>query len=74
MQCPKCQNAMEEGFVPDYGFLNEGAASQWIEGQPEKAFFSGIKQKGKKILCIVSQRCTSCGYLEFYAQKEGKPR
>jgi len=75
MKCQKCDGEMEAGFVPDYGYLSEGAQSQWIEGEPEKSFWTGIVQKGKRILLIESYRCTSCGFLEFYAKgKEGKAR
>ena len=47
MKCQKCNSEMETGFIPDYGFMNEIAQSQWIEGGPEKTWV-GIKQKGKK--------------------------
>ena len=74
MKCQKCNSEMETGFIPDYGFMNEIAQSQWIEGGPEKTWV-GIKQKGKKILVIDTLRCISCGFLEFYATgKEGKVR
>ena len=74
MKCQKCNGEMETGFIPDYGYMNEIAQSQWIEGKPEKGW-TGIKQKGKKILIIDTFRCMSCGYLEFYATgKEGKAR
>ena len=74
MKCQKCNGKMETGFIPDYGFMNEIAQSQWIEGGPEKTW-TGIKQKGKKILIIDTFRCISCGSLEFYATgKEGKAR
>ena len=74
MKCQKCNSEMETGFIPDYGFMNEIAQSQWIEGGPEKTW-AGIKQKGKKILVIDTLRCISCGFLEFYATgKECKVR
>jgi hypothetical protein len=43
------------------------SASSWIEGEPEKSFWSGMKTKGKRRLAIVSYRCTKCGFLENYA-------
>ena len=47
MKCQKCNGEMETGFIPDYGYMNEIAQSQWIEGEPEKSW-GAIKQKGKK--------------------------
>ena len=47
MKCQKCNSEMETGFIPDYGFMNEIAQSQWIEGEPEKSW-GAVKQKGKK--------------------------
>ena len=74
MKCSKCNGKLENGFIPDYGFMNEIAQSQWIEGTPEKGW-TGITQKGKKILIIDTFRCVECGYLEFYATgKKGKVR
>ena len=64
---------METGFIPDYGYMNTAAQSQWIEGEPEKSW-GAVKQKGKKILVIDTFRCISCGYLEFYATGKGKAR
>ena len=43
---------METGFIPDYGFMNEIAQSQWIEGEPEKSWL-GVKQKGKKFQSLI---------------------
>ena len=75
MKCQKCNSEMETGFIPDYGYHPSSAQSQWIEGEPEKSWLQGVKQKGKKILVIDTFRCISCGYLEFYATgKEGKAR
>jgi hypothetical protein len=65
-KCPKCQGAMETGFIPDCtqgGFI-EG---RWTEGQPEKGFLGGIKVSGKRQIVITTDRCTKCGYLESYA-------
>jgi hypothetical protein len=65
-QCPKCEHAMEEGFIPDvaYGAVLLGS---WAEGTPEKRWTGSVKMKGRRKLDITTCRCTSCGYLESYA-------
>lgn len=69
MKCPKCDNEMEEGFIPDSGWFG-GPASTNLGWKPGKeASFSNIF--GKKIK-IEAYRCKNCGYLESYAkQKKG---
>jgi hypothetical protein len=64
--CPKCQGAMEEGFVKDEGY-GTVSSSTWIEGAPEKSFWTGTKTAGKKQFDVSVYRCVTCGYLESYA-------
>jgi RNase P subunit RPR2 len=65
--CPKCYGNMEIGVIPDIGQSNYTIASSWLEGEPEKSFWSGMKTKDKRRFAIVSYRCTKCGFLENYA-------
>lgn len=65
--CPKCRARMEEGFVKDY-YQHQVRPPMWIEGRPEKSFWSGIRTKGKRQHEIATYRCTRCGYLEQYAR------
>ena len=65
--CPKCQGRLEEGFIADA--VSGGVfTSKWIEGEPERSLWSGIKTKGKRKVAISTFRCTNCGYLESYAK------
>ncbi|MBV8685792.1 MAG: hypothetical protein JOZ90_08970 [Alphaproteobacteria bacterium] len=64
--CPKCGGAMAEGFTLDK--IQGGvAAASWVEGTPEKSFWTGLKLKGRARLDIATWRCRRCGYLESYA-------
>jgi len=40
------------------------------EGAPEKGWTGNVKMKGKRKLDITAYRCTSCGYLESYANPQ----
>lgn len=64
MKCPKCDNEMEEGFIPDSGWFGTVVSTNlgWKPGNEES--FSNI---GKKIK-IKAYRCKDCGYLESYAK------
>jgi hypothetical protein len=42
-------------------------AAEWVEGQPVKAFFGGVKTKHKHVLPVRSFRCPKCGLLREYA-------
>jgi hypothetical protein len=57
---------MEEGFVLDHA---HGATLQasWVEGQPRKSFWTGLKLRGTVQIPVTTNRCHRCGYLESYA-------
>ena len=60
--CPKCQGAMEQGFVADR------VLTRWIEGALETSVLGWPKIRGKRKIPISTNRCTKCGYLELYAR------
>ena len=65
-RCPKCSGQMEEGFVLD---RTHGANLQalWIEGPPDRSFWTGLKMKGREQIPVTTFRCGKCGYLESFA-------
>jgi predicted nucleic-acid-binding Zn-ribbon protein len=64
--CPKCQAAMEEGYLLDRtrGGMIPGDC---VEGPPEPSVWFGLKLGGREHLRIIALRCPLCGYLEHYA-------
>ena len=61
---------MDEGYVVDRtegGYL----VSSWVEGQPEKSFWVGLRIKGRARLPVRTFRCRRCGFLESYAPSAG---
>jgi predicted nucleic-acid-binding Zn-ribbon protein len=66
--CPKCGRSMEQGFVVDNGYKVRSVI-HWARGAPQKSFWSGTKLPDV-VLPIGAFRCSSCGYLEFFARKE----
>jgi hypothetical protein len=66
--CPKCQRAMEEGFLLDKGHMNVASTAEWLEGAPESSFWTGLKTRDRERLSVRTFRCTGCGYLESYAR------
>jgi hypothetical protein len=67
MSCPKCQGQMEPGFMPDTTYGGHLTTS-WVEGEPVKSFWVGLKLGDKRRIPIRTDRCTKCGYLESYAR------
>jgi hypothetical protein len=66
--CPKCNRAMERGFVADvaYGMILQ---SNWTAGIPvRRRFIGGIKWRADTSRPIVTYRCTGCGFLESYVE------
>lgn len=68
MNCPKCNAEMEEGYTLDRGHNDSPSSVEtWVEGVPEKSFWSGLKTEGKMKYEVSTYRCEGCGYLESYA-------
>lgn len=65
--CPKCQGSMAEGFVLDIGTNGARRVSLWVEGAPEKSFWTGVAMRDKQNFEIQTWRCGRCGFLEQYA-------
>ena len=45
--CPKCQASMQEGWVLDNTHGGRAIAT-WVEGEPQKSIWVGVKLEGKK--------------------------
>ena len=69
LNCSKCSSEMEDGFIVDFGYANV-QPSGWVEGEPVKSRWHGIKINDKKQYSITTFRCVRCGYLESYATEE----
>jgi hypothetical protein len=67
-KCPKCQTEMEAGWVMDRGHGDFVRLATWVQGEPERSFWMGMKVSGKKQLQVQTFRCPQCGYLESYAR------
>ena len=39
----------------------------WLEGVPDRSFWSGIKVEGRRLLPVTAYRCPACGWLDSYA-------
>lgn len=65
--CVKCGNKMIEGFIADHKHGGEIVPSDWVEGEPVKAFWIGTKISNKQQYKVETYRCVNCGYLESYA-------
>ena len=68
-RCPKCDGEMVQGFLMDATYGSIRVAS-WVKGPPKKAFWTGTKVDIGYELPIGTFRCSSCGFLESYAQRK----
>lgn len=64
--CPKCSIGLHEGFLLEQS-RNFRGVTEWVEGKPEKSFWTGIALQGKTRLKVETYRCPRCGFLELYA-------
>lgn len=69
-ECLRCRGPMERGFVIDRGHVNAPDLQKWIEGTPERSFWTGIRTKGRESHPVQTFRCERCGWLESYASQE----
>jgi DNA-directed RNA polymerase subunit RPC12/RpoP len=67
LSCPACGRRMERGFLLEKGDHNAMSATRWVEGAPERSFWTGLKLKGRRALPVTTYRCTSCGALASFA-------
>jgi Domain of unknown function (DUF6487) len=70
IQCGKCGNRMEVGFIPDFGHYELVRPVTWVEGKPEHSFWKGTRIADKRQLNVEAYRCTSCGLIDFYASED----
>jgi hypothetical protein len=68
-ECPKCRGWLVRGFVPDHSH-GVNYVGSWHEGSPKKSFWMRVKAPVSEGLPIGAYRCSTCGYLEFYAGGE----
>jgi ribosomal protein S27AE len=66
-ECPKCGGSMTDGFIADHTY-GSVSVSSWVEGEPKRSWWYGVKLTGEKPIEITTWRCDTCGYLESYAQ------
>jgi|KBSSwiStaDraftv2_1062776.scaffolds.fasta_scaffold533002_2 hypothetical protein len=66
-KCPQCRVPMERGFLLDRNHDHRGGAANWVEGEPEKSFWTGLDLKGRAMRTITSFRCPNCGLLLDFA-------
>ena len=57
---------MTEGYLLDNTYGGKTAAN-WVEGEPEKSLWSGLKTADRAVFEVTSWRCDRCGFLENYA-------
>ncbi len=65
-KCPKCDGPMAEGFVLDRTY-GANLQSIWVDGEPEKSFWTGVAVGDRQKIPVTTLRCGRCGYLESFA-------
>ena len=71
LNCLRCSGMMEQGILPDKT-KNKLTNVSWVSGESEHSIWDGIKLKGKSKKNVYAYRCSDCGYLELYAQRDDK--
>jgi hypothetical protein len=68
--CSRCGGRMEAGFMLDRGHYGvPQATAEWVEGEPERSIWTGIKTKGREHYRVETYRCEGCGRLDSYARE-----
>jgi len=71
-KCPQCRVPMELGFLLDLSNGGTGKVARWVEGEPGKSGWTGLRLKGRTLRDIVSYRCPQCGLLLDFAREIAK--
>ena len=69
-RCPKCNGEMVQGFIFDREDGGLRRVSNWVEGAPEKYFWTVTRVPVEKCVPVGTFRCSVCGFLESYARLE----
>ena len=70
IQCPRCNSVMVQGFIFDREHGGVRRVINWVEGAPDKAFWTVTKVPQEKCIPVGTFRCSTCGFLESYARPE----
>jgi hypothetical protein len=60
---------LEGGFLLEHN-SSMNAQVSWVEGPPEKSFWSGLKLGGRRRLQVYAWRCPRCAQVRLYAPAE----
>lgn len=74
INCPDCGSRMEEGYVYDRGHYDAGHVETWVEGEPERSFWAGLKTSDRAQFSVRTFRCSNCGLLKSYADRDAKKK
>ena len=58
--CPKCADKMVTGYIVDKNHVGI-EVEKWIEGEPRKSIWVGLKLGGTKPIDIATWRCRRSG-------------
>ena len=70
IQCPKCNAEMVQGFIFDRSDGGQRRVINWVDGAPEKYFWTVTRVPEEKCVPVGTFRCSVCGFLESYARLE----
>jgi hypothetical protein len=63
---------MEEGFIPDNGYLSITVA-EWYPGKPKYEILGSVKTNSSYGYKIKTYACRQCGFLESYIDVPASP-
>ena len=61
---------MGEGFIFDHVHEASGTQAEWVEGAPQRSFWTGLKHGSPRK--VTTFCCPKCGFLESYAETEAE--
>lgn len=69
--CVKCSGEMESGVLLDRSQAWIFPAI-WADGPVERTAWGNLKPKDRRLYRVAAWRCTGCGYLELFAQRQAE--
>jgi|HubBroStandDraft_6_1064221.scaffolds.fasta_scaffold1027281_1 hypothetical protein len=66
--CTECGGTMESGYLLDVA-ENGAVLPTWTGGAPTRGWFGRLKIDRKSLRWVMTDRCTSCGFLKSFATR-----
>ncbi|MCB1008425.1 MAG: hypothetical protein KDB94_05960 [Acidobacteria bacterium] len=67
--CSRCGATTVEGYLLDRQRASQSGEQHWVEDEPRRTWYGGMKTRGRRHGAVVARRCPKCGHLDLWVPK-----